>query len=61
MGGEGGRISSPRPTHVAVAPAHVVIPDAELAPPLAPVPEPLPIRPGAPDLPFDLRQRFGLQ
>lgn len=27
----------------------------------APVPEPLPVRAGAPDLPFDLRQRFGLQ
>jgi hypothetical protein len=41
--------------------APVVTPDAEPAPPLEPVPEPLPLRAGAPDLPFDLRQRFGLQ
>lgn len=42
-------------------PEPVVIPDAEPAPPLEPVPEPLPMRASAPDLPFDLRQRFGLQ
>ena len=41
--------------------AHVVTPDAEPTPPPAPVPEPLPMRASAPDLPFDLRQRFGLQ
>jgi hypothetical protein len=28
---------------------------------VAPMPAPLPVRAGAPDLPFDLRQRFGLQ
>lgn len=39
--------------------APVVMPDAEPAPP--PAPEPLPVRHDAPDLPFDLRQRFGLQ
>lgn len=27
----------------------------------APLPEPLPVRASAPDLPFDLRQRLGLQ
>lgn len=42
-------------------PAPVVIPEAEPAPPLEPVPEPLPMRASAPDLPFDLRHRFGLQ
>lgn len=42
-------------------PALVVTPDAEPAPPPAPEPLPLPVRGGAPDLPFDLRQRFGLQ
>lgn len=41
--------------------APVVIADPEPAPPPAPVPEPLPMRASAPDLPFDLRQRFGLQ
>ncbi|WP_323810401.1 hypothetical protein [Sphingobium baderi] len=41
-------------------PAPVVITDPEPVAP-APVPEPLPMRAGAPDLPFDLRQRFGLQ
>ncbi len=48
-------------SHPAAAPmsAPVVNPDAEPAPP--PAPEPLPVRAGAPDLPFDLRQRFGLQ
>ena len=40
-------------------PAPVVITDAEPAP--SPVAEPLPVRPGTPDLPFDLRQRLGLQ
>ena len=40
-------------------PAHVVVPEPE--PVTAPAPEPLPVRAGAPDLPFDLRQRFGLQ
>lgn len=40
--------------------APVVIADPE---PVAPVPmsEPLPMRASAPDLPFDLRQRFGLR
>lgn len=42
-------------------PAPVVNADAETAPPPAPAPAPLPVRAGAPDLPFDLRQRFGLQ
>ena len=41
--------------------APVVTADAEPAPPLEPVAEPLPVRASAPDLPFDLRQRFGLQ
>jgi hypothetical protein len=41
--------------------APVVTPDAEPTPPPEAVPEPLPMRAGAPDLPFDLRQRFGLQ
>lgn len=41
--------------------APVVIADPDPAPPPAPVPDPLPIRASAPDLPFDLRQRFGLQ
>ncbi|AGH50151.1 hypothetical protein G432_12150 [Sphingomonas sp. MM-1] len=36
--------------------APVVIPEPE---PVAP--EPVAVRPGAPDLPFDLRQRFGLR
>jgi len=40
-------------------PAPVVTAEPEPAPP--PAPEPLPVRAGAPDLPFDLRQRFGLQ
>jgi len=38
-------------------PAPVVMPE----PAAPPVPEPLTVRPGAPDLPFDLRQRFGLR
>ncbi len=42
-------------------PAPVVTPDAEPTPPPASVPESLPVRAGAPDLPFDLRQRFGLR
>jgi len=42
------------------APAPVVVPQPEPVAPV-PVPEPLPVRAGAPDLPFDLRQRFGLQ
>src|SRR3546814_6556919 len=37
--------------------APVVIPDAEPAPPLEPVPEPLPVRATAPDLPFDLDRK----
>jgi hypothetical protein len=41
-------------------PAPVVIAEPEPVAP-APAPVPLPIRAGAPDLPFDLRQRFGLQ
>jgi hypothetical protein len=41
--------------------APVVIADAEPAPPLEPVPEPLPVRAGAPDLPFDMRERLGLR
>jgi|GEM_PF-5912781 len=41
--------------------ARVVIPQQQVAPAPVPVPEPLPVRSGAPDLPFDLRQRFGLQ
>ncbi len=45
-----------RPVPVA---APVVTPNAEPAP--TPAPEPPPVRAGAPDLPFDLRQRFGLQ
>lgn len=40
-------------------PAHVVIPESEPVAP--PAPEPLPVRSGAPDLPFDMRQRLGLQ
>ena len=40
--------------------APVVIADSEPVAP-APVPEPLPVRASAPDLPFDLRQRLGLQ
>jgi hypothetical protein len=40
--------------------APVVIPEPESVA-LAPVPESLPVRPGAPDVPFDLRQRFGLR
>jgi hypothetical protein len=39
----------------------VVIAQPEPAPTLEPVPEPLPMRASAPDLPFDLRHRFGLQ
>lgn len=43
-------------------PTPVVIPDAEpLAVAVTSAPVPLPVRAGAPDLPFDLRQRFGLQ
>lgn len=40
-------------------PAPVVIPEPTSAAP--PVPVPLPVRAGPPDLPFDLRQRFGLR
>jgi hypothetical protein len=39
----------------------VVAAEPEPVAPLEPVPEPLPVRASAPDLPFDLRQRFGLQ
>ncbi|MGC4251530.1 MAG: hypothetical protein QM605_08745 [Sphingobium sp.] len=40
-------------------PAPVVTPEPE---PVAPaVPVPLAMRPGAPDMPFDLRQRLGLR
>ncbi|PBN43479.1 hypothetical protein [Sphingobium sp. D43FB] len=47
-------------------PVSVSVPVVAAEPdPVAPVPvsvpEPLPVRAGAPDLPFDLRQRFGLQ
>jgi len=38
----------------------VVIAEPEPVAPV-PMPEPLPVRASAPDLPFDLRQRFGLQ
>lgn len=41
--------------------APVVIAQPEPVAPLEPVPEPLPVRASAPDLPFDLRQRLGLQ
>ena len=41
-------------------PAPVVTAEPEPVAP-APVPEPLPVRASAPDLPFDLRQRLGLQ
>lgn len=41
--------------------APVVIADAEPTPPPAPVPEALPVRAGAPDLPFDMRERLGLR
>jgi hypothetical protein len=42
--------------------APVVIAETEpVAVAVTPAPEPLPIRAGAPDLPFDLRQRLGLQ
>lgn len=44
----------------APVPAPVVIAEPEPVA-LAPVSAPVPVRPGAPDLPFDLRQRFGLQ
>jgi len=40
-------------------PAPVVMPEAEPAPP--PTPVPLVARPGAPDLPFDLRYHLGLR
>jgi len=40
-------------------PAPVVIADSEPAPPPTPVPEA--VRPGAPDLPFDLRYHLGLR
>lgn len=42
-------------------PVPVVAAEPEPVAPLEPVPEPLPVRASAPDLPFDLRQRFGLQ
>lgn len=41
--------------------APVVTAEREPVAPPAPVPEPLPVRASAPDLPFDLRQRFGLR
>jgi hypothetical protein len=41
-------------------PAPVVIAKPEPVA-VAPTPAPLPVRSGAPDLPFDLRQRLGLQ
>jgi len=40
-------------------PAPVLTPEPEPVTP--PVPEPLVARPGAPDVPFDLRHRLGLQ
>lgn len=40
-------------------PAPVVMPEPEPAPP--PTPVPVAVRPGAPDMPFDLRYHLGLR